>query len=678
MADRSLSPSKYAAASSLQLAAASMTGSASPPPDGSSNAAKAEYSRRAQSRESRAASWEARHVQLGYVRLALVAIFLAAAWMVFKMGFIAHTWPRSLAVLLVALPVAAFIAAAVVHARVLSQRARSLRAAEVYRRGLARMEDRWAGTNPRFTDPAAQASSGPGELATDSLYAADLDITGRDGLFELLCTARTRMGEQALLRWLLQPPAAATKPEILAEIRARQQAIAELRGLLDFREAMAIAGDTTRIGVRTEALLAWAEAPDVLRQRWWPWLAGLLALLALAAVGVWFSLGMIVPLVFVVAVEAATRLPLKRQMAAVLDGCDQALENMQLLSALLGTMEAQSFESERLRAITRKLASHQVSERPVAGSAAIARLASLAQFRYAMDNPIVRVLNLPLLYGVQLAFAVQRWRRQHGRAVRLWLESVGEMEALLSLAAYSYEHPADPFPVFFADESSSVAAATGSLEDAGRFEAVDLGHPLLAAQRCVRNSVQIGAATRVLLVSGSNMSGKSTLLRAVGVNAVLAMAGAPVRARSLRLTPLRVAASLLIGDSLQSGQSRFYAEIKRLSHICRLAEQPGGLRVLFLLDELLQGTNSKDRLVGAEGVVGALVQAGAIGIATTHDLALDLALAQMDTVQSGAVRSMHFEDQIVDGQMQFDFRLRDGVVTRSNGVALMRLIGLKV
>jgi DNA mismatch repair ATPase MutS len=203
-----------------------------------------------------------------------------------------------------------------------------------------------------------------------------------------------------------------------------------------------------------------------------------------------------------------------------------------------------------------------------------------------------------------------------------------------------------------------------------------MGHPLIAAAKCVRNSVQIGGETRVLLISGSNMSGKSTLMRTLGVNTVLAMCGAPVRAKRLRLTPLRIGASLLLNDSLQEGHSRFYAEIEKLGRICAVAEgeSKSGGGFLFLLDELLQGTNSKDRLVGAEGVVRALVEAGAIGMVTTHDLAL----AEMEGLPQGAMRNMHFQDQIVEGQMRFDFTLREGVAMKSNGVELMRLIGLKV
>jgi DNA mismatch repair ATPase MutS len=188
----------------------------------------------------------------------------------------------------------------------------------------------------------------------------------------------------------------------------------------------------------------------------------------------------------------------------------------------------------------------------------------------------------------------------------------------------------------------------------------------------VRNNVNICGKTRVLLVSGSNMSGKSTLLRAVGINVVLAMAGAPVRARCLSLTPLRVGASIRVNDSLREGNSRFYAEITRLRQIFDLAG--GDPPLLFLLDELLQGTNSKDRRVGADGIVRALVKRGAIGLVSTHDLALTDIGGPVEI----QLRNVHFQDELTNGRMTFDYKLRDGIVTKSNGLELMRSIGLEV
>jgi DNA mismatch repair ATPase MutS len=233
---------------------------------------------------------------------------------------------------------------------------------------------------------------------------------------------------------------------------------------------------------------------------------------------------------------------------------------------------------------------------------------------------------------------------------------LGEMESLVSLAQYSHERPDDPFPEF--------------VEGAASFQAADLGHPLVPAAVRVCNDVDISEPTRVLLVSGSNMSGKSTLLRTVGVNAVLAMAGGPVRARALRMTPLRIGASIRINDSLHDGSSRFYAEITRLRRLF----EPSPLPLLFLLDELLQGTNSADRRIGAQGVIRALIERGAIGLISTHDLAL----VEVPGLAPGSLVNVHFQDEFTDGQLKFDFKLRPGVVTKSNGLALMRSIGLDV
>jgi DNA mismatch repair ATPase MutS len=263
-----------------------------------------------------------------------------------------------------------------------------------------------------------------------------------------------------------------------------------------------------------------------------------------------------------------------------------------------------------------------------------------------------------LLWGIHLAYAIEAWRRETGAAVPGWLSVVGEMEALCSLAGYAYENPADPFPAI--------------LNESPCFEGGGLGHPLLGEERCVRNDVKLRDPLRLLLVSGSNMSGKSTLLRTVGINAVLALAGAPVRAHKLHLSPVAVGASIRIVDSLQAGSSRFYAEITRLRKLVELTKGP--MPVLFLLDELLHGTNSHDRRIGAEAVVKDLVRRGSIGLLTTHDLAL----SQIADVLAPSAENVHFADYIENGRMMFDYRLRHGIVRKSNALELMRSVGLEV
>jgi DNA mismatch repair ATPase MutS len=289
----------------------------------------------------------------------------------------------------------------------------------------------------------------------------------------------------------------------------------------------------------------------------------------------------------------------------------------------------------------------------------IARLHRLVELADSRKNMMFAPVAGVLLWGTQLAFAIEEWRRRSGPIVARWLAATGELEALSALAGYAYENPSDVFP--------EVLPEGGPV-----FEARGIAHPLIPEQRCVRNDVSLNADVRLLVVSGSNMSGKSTLLRTVGANAILALAGATVRARSLRLSPLAIGASIRIQDSLQAGSSRFYAEITRLRQIVDLTA--GAIPVLFLLDELLHGTNSHDRRIGGEAVVKGLVRQGAIGLLTTHDLSL----AHIAEALAPRARNVHFEDHIEGGRVAFDYRLRDGIVQKSNALELMRAVGLEV
>jgi MutS domain V len=568
------------------------------------------------------------HRRFGNIRLLLVIATLIAAWFSFHRDAFSPWW--------MLLSLVIFLAIAILHAKVLRQRACAERAVDIYRKGRARIEDRWAGTG----------QSGSRIDVHSSLYATDLDLFGSGSLFELLSLARTRMGEDTLAAWLLSPSP-------VAHLAQRHAAVAELRNRLDLREDIAILGEDLKVGIHPEALTEWAEAPNQLTRAWLRWLCLLLAFAAIAAAVVWAELGTKTPFFAIVIVESIITASLRKQTATVFHATEHALEDLQLLSLLLARLEQEQFETPRLQALKAQLSSHHLP-----ASKAIARLGTIVEYVRSLDNTIMRVLNIPLLYAVQVAYAAEAWRNAHGAAVRSWLAAIGEVEALLSLSGYSYEHPADPFPEF--------------LEGPPCFNAEQIGHPLIPAAKCVRNNVDVCGETRVLLISGSNMSGKSTLMRAVGINTVLAMAGAPVRAQRLQLTPLQIGASILINDSLQEGSSRFYAEITRLRQICDLAEK--NPPVLFLLDELLQGTNSKDRLIGAEGVVRALLASGAIGLISTHDLALTNIGEQKDP----RLHNVHLQDEIEDGKMKFNFKVHDGVVTKSNGIELMRLIGLKV
>jgi hypothetical protein len=587
-----------------------------------------EYRRRLHALEARIAQLDLLADRISSIRIVLAIVFIAAIWWsVQSAAWLRFTW---------LVPVTLFVAAVIYHSRVRRARARTDRAATHYRLGLARIEDRWSGLG------------NPGTELEDAqhVYAADLDLFGQGNLFELLSTARTRMGERTLAAWLLSPAAAST-------VLQRQESIAELRDRLDFREDLAVLGETAEAAVRPEDLSRWAESANQLTQRWILPTALLLPVLIVAALIFWNVTAMASPLVALLLLELGVVRLLRKRLTEVLDSTEQAFDKLRLLADLTTRLENEPLEAHLSKQLLQRLSSAGVP-----ASRAIARLATTVQFIDSRRNPIIQLLDLPLLYSLHTALAAERWRRDHGRAVAAWLDAIGEFEALLSLSAYSYEHPDDPFPELIDGDASFVGVA--------------LGHPLLPQEACVRNDVTIGGSTRVLLISGSNMSGKSTLLRTVGINIVLAMAGAPVRARHLRLSPLQVGANIRINDSLHDGSSRFYAEITRLRHLNESAQHKPSL--LFLLDEVLQGTNSRDRFIGAQGVIRALIDRGAIGLVTTHDLAL----TSIDVGGPARLRNLHFQDQLVDGRMRFDFKLHEGVVTKSNGIELMRSIGLDV
>jgi hypothetical protein len=587
-----------------------------------------EYAARQSLRLSRVTHCETIHIRLGNIRLALAALAAIGAWASFRAHLLTPWWLFA--------PLAAFVVIAAWHSKILRARDLAQRAVAFYARGLARIEDRWSEsgeTGDRFNDP-------------HHLYAADLDIFGKGSLFQLLSTARTRMGEDALAGWLLAPSP-------LKAIRERHASVSELRDQLDLREDLAVLGEDIGVGVHPDALVKWAESPGNMRPAWLRELSLVLAAMAVVSAIIWIVLGLATPFIAVVVIEAIITYRLKKPLEEVFHGTEVAFRDVGLLAEVLARVESHTFHATRLTTLQQELLSEGVR-----ASVAVARLKTLVELIDSRHNVYVRIIDAPLMYSVQVAFAAERWRSTHGQAVRRWVSAIGEMEALLSLASYSFEHPDDPLPVFEERASSAL------------FEAREIGHPLVPSTVCVRNDAALAGDRKVLLVSGSNMSGKSTLLRAVGLNVVLAMAGAPVRAIQLRLTPLRVGASIRVNDSLMEGSSRFYAEITRLRQI--LSAASGELPLLFLLDELLQGTNSKDRRIGAEGMVRALLKRGAIGFVSTHDLALT------DIGSEGHLHNVHFQDDLVNGKMTFDYKLRDGVVTKSNGLELMRSIGLEV
>ncbi|HEX6545802.1 MAG TPA: hypothetical protein VF023_05815 [Bryobacteraceae bacterium] len=599
-------------------------------PENRPTQAEIEYTGRLKLAQQAADVEQKRHIRIGNLRLVVFIVAAAVAYFSFGRHAISALW-------LVALFVA-FLALAFIDDAILRKQRLAERCAAYYERGLARINESWQrseNTGSQFATP-------------NHIYAADLDLFSPGGLFQLLSVARTGPGESMLARWLMN---AAT----VQEIEARHRAITELRTLLDFREHMATVGDHPITEKEAGPLWEWGEAPSLAVSATQRVIAALLSV-AMAVTMFWWAfveflwlakamprppLAALVTLLVVAVITAAYGFWWRKKVANSVEAFEKIRPGLALLSDLLLVAERVSFTIEELRRLQQNLID------AVKPSAQIRRLNLFSDLLDSRENLFVRIFGPPLLWTTHVTFAIEAWRRRHGRITRSWIEAISEIEALTSLATYSYEHPDDPFPEIKGD---------------GEFRGVNLGHPLLPG--CVRNSVSLDSQHALLIVSGSNMSGKSTFLRTIGINTVLALAGSPVRAQSLQLSILSLATSLHIADSLQQGASHFSAEISRIRQIVEIArERPPAL---FLIDEILQGTNSEDRRIGAEAILNRLLHMGAIGVITTHDLAL--------TNIAGA--NAHFRDQIRDGRMSFDYTLKPGIVEGSNALELMRLYGL--
>ena len=602
------------------------------------------YSRLLDERRADIALREKRHRVLGYGKLAAVACAAAIVWLALAQHGLSIAWTL--------VPLAVFAALMIIHDQLLQKLELRRRAARFFEKALARLDGQWAGTG----------ETGDRYLTPEHPYAVDLDLFGKGSMFELLCTARTHIGEDTLARWLLSP----ATPEI---VRTRQKAVDELRPRLDLREDLAVAGEEARTGVDPISLAAWGEAPATMQRgslRTTMWLLTALGIVGAAALFVWLCAisGIVRPLAGLAELSRDLGLAVllingwflhrhRKATGAVVGAVEEAAHELGLLSEVLVRLEREQFQSPMLSTLRQSLDAE--GEAP---SQKIARLNKLMERLDSRDHVIVRILEPFLLWTMHGAWGVENWRRHCGPAVRRWLTATGEIEALCTFAGYAFDHPEDPFPEF----------AEGKV----CLEAEGICHPLIPPRQAIRNDVRMGRAPQVLMVSGSNMSGKSTLLRTLGINVVLAQAGAPVRARRLRLTPLAVGASIRLSDSLQGGVSRFYAEILRIRQI--LDATAGPRPVLFLIDEFLAGTNSHDRRIGAEALVRGLVDRGAIGLVTTHDLAL----AEIAESLGTRAANVHFEDHIEDGKIRFDYVMRPGVVQKSNALELMRSVGLEI
>ncbi len=547
------------------------------------------------------------------------------------------TGSRPIAVVGLVLGALIFIVLVIIHEKLARRLGRARRRVLFYETALARTRGDWIGRGDqglRFLDPAHP-------------NAIDLDLFGRGSMYERLCTARTHAGQDQLAMWLQHGSP-------IAVLGERQSAVRELGPRLDLREDLAVLGAEVRRAVDSTALSRWASTdpvpvPQGLRLAAFLLSGAVLVSLAGWALGFWEAAPFQLATIGIFICTWRARAFSNR----VLSGIGRPVHDLQTLTEIFDRLGGERFEASRLVELHAALSANgEPPARP------IARLGRWLEIHESKGNVFFAVLSFFLLWDLQLAAAVEGWRRRFGPGALVWLKTLGEIEALVSIGTYAFENPGDPF---------------ATLEESGPcFHAEGIAHPLLPLTRAVRNDLRLDGEGQMLVITGSNMSGKSTLLRTVGINTVLALAGAPVRAVSLRLSPLVAGASIRIQDSLQDGESRFYAEIKRVRQILDIGK--GETPLLFLLDEIFDGTNSAERRIGAEAVVRSLLDRRAIGLVTSHDLAL----AEIAVSLAPHAMNVHFEDHLEGDRMAFDYKIKPGPVQRGNALGLMRAVGLEV
>lgn len=539
--------------------------------------------------------------------------------------------------------VALFIVLVALHGRTRAREARARELCALNRRGAARVRREWPGLTPPVE-----------AVPRDHPFAADLDVAGTTAsLYRLVDVVSPATGRPVLMRWLLDAP-----PSI-DELRQRQDAIRELAKAIDLREELARLARHARETdpAQFESFLQWAETePWLFGRRGLLWAARIIPFITITTgiLALFGRLPSTAPGLSVITgllVLARFRSAIARHLTSALRHGTGLRAQRAMLEQLAGVaLEAPLLRTEQSRA--------------VAGLTALRGLERTLSVVEGRGSLIHALLAALVLWDVHALSWLDRWRQRNGGQLRGSLVALGTLEALAALATLTHDNPAWTFPV---------------LDDqADRLTATQLGHPLLPQSSRIGNDVTVGPRGTLLLVTGSNMSGKSTLLRAIGLNVVLAQAGAPVCADSLTMPRVEPRTSIRLADSLERGVSLFMAELERLKEIVDTARSPGRSRpLLYLLDEILHGTNTAERLIAARAVLAHLVRAGAIGAVTTHDLTL-----AADGALEAASRPVHFTEQVSGGNgdhpgaMTFDYRLRPGLATSTNALKLLALVGL--
>lgn len=596
------------------------------------NTAKLIYDTKIEEINAKLKAFEASNQRFSSIRLGIFICIIATAGLSLLGGFFSAWW--------ILVPIFTFALLVIRHDKVIRQIEQTTWSRDFYEESMRRITNDWQGkgnTQTHYIDDG-------------HLYAKDLDIFGEGSLFELMCSAKTTSGEQQLASWLTT---ASNKKDIIE----RQNAIQELTQHLQLREDIYLCTRKMQSLINPQKLSQWATASHQISPGLSKSLRFLFVFCGVAAIGAivscFFSDYGIGILAAIGIIEWIIGRLLKDKISPIIHGVEGPKRQLKVLSDILHRFEQQSVQCELLTHLQQELLvqDHRASQ-------SVAHLGKLVDWLDQAKNQVFAPIGFLLMWNGHFALSIEKWRAVYGTHIDGWIKAAGKLEALCAIAGYAFEHPTDPYPVI--------------REGAPFVQGSQLGHPLIERDACVRNKVILDTNTQVWIVSGSNMSGKSTFLRVVGINAVLAMCGAPICGDAMELTPVSIGSTIRVLDSLQKGTSRFYAEISTLKQIVELID--GKFPLLFLLDEIFHGTNSHDRKIGAHAVVKELVERGAIGMVTTHDLALTKSAEQLD----GKAKNVHFEDTVKDGLLSFDYTLKEGPVTKSNALELMRSVGLNV
>lgn len=525
-----------------------------------------------------------------------------------------------------------FIWVASIHNKVINNKKYSSALFEINLKSLKRLRGEWTG----FTD------TGEEFLDSNNRYTGDLDIFGKNSLFQWINTSSTYTGRMNLKDKFLVPP------KNIEEIKLKQDAIYELSKKISFRQRLTAESSLILSKMQPlHELYAWAKKRNKFYEKLWliilatimPVITITLTILPFINPNIPFYLAFTSYLV-----SMSMLFIHSAEKAKTLDEVNNYKNNLKVYYNMLKLIEKNKFRSTYLKGI-------DVSS----SSKSIDKLIKVSEMIAMRNSSIYMVINILLFWDFQCLIRLEKWKKQYGNNLKMWIDSIGEIEALSSLSLIHFDHPEWVFPKIINDKSE--------------VSAIELGHPLLSEKR-VYNDVSIKDPSDILLITGSNMSGKSTFLRTIGINLILSYTGAPVCAKAFKTSIMEIYTCMRISDNLEESISSFYAELIRIKMIVSASKE--GKQIFFLLDEIFKGTNSLDRHTGAKILIKQLQSCGAIGLVSTHDLEL----GELELESNQKVKNYHFREYYKDNEIHFDYKLRPGVSTTRNALYLIKLVGL--